>query len=68
MTAHPLDLGFRLNFSFESLRYREIWMLNFALMVLSDIADGCPRLRRSTAGRVLRRNRSRDSLEPDPPP
>ena len=32
-------LGFELAVSFQSLRYREIWTLIFALLMLSAIAD-----------------------------
>ncbi|MDH3682244.1 MAG: ABC transporter permease subunit, partial [Acidimicrobiia bacterium] len=50
-------LGFQLDLSFESLRYREIWTLIFALMVLSGLADSwSSRVRRSTESTV--RNRS----------
>ncbi|BAN04450.1 PhnE/PtxC family ABC transporter permease [Ilumatobacter coccineus] len=47
-------LGFQLDLSFESLRYREIWTLIFALMLLSGGADA--------VSSSVRRVRSRVSL------
>lgn len=48
-------LGFQLDLSFQSLRYREIWTLIAALMALSGLADGwSARVRHATDRRVGR--------------
>lgn len=50
-------LGFQLDLSFESLRYREIWTLIAALMVLSGIADAwSSHVRRRSSPAVGRRS------------
>lgn len=45
-------LGFQLDLSFESLRYREIWTLIVALMLLSGAADAVSSAVRRSRGRV----------------
>lgn len=50
-------LGFQLDLSFQSLRYREIWTLIAALMLLSGLADAwSARVRHATDARVGRRS------------
>jgi len=49
-------LGFELNLTFQSLRYREMWTLIYALVAISALADfwGATLRRRGTLGRVRR--------------
>jgi phosphonate transport system permease protein len=49
-------LGFELNLTFQSLRYREMWTLIYALVAISALADlwGATLRRRGTARRVRR--------------
>ena len=49
-------LGFELNLTFQSLRYREMWTLIYALVVISALADlwGATLRRRGTVRRVRR--------------